>query len=383
MQKHLTPRINGRSQVQFIQYLNVSRYSTNIADAKKVDATRKSRTILSGIQPTGIPHVGNYLGALKAWGKLSKTAAMNDTLIFSIVDLHSLTVPPSPDNLRKWKREAAAVIMASGVDIKKCTLFAQSAVAKHAELCWILMCYANFGYLSRMTQWKSKLDIREQASVADAEALERLQLGIFSYPVLQAADVLLYRATHVPVGEDQVQHLELTRHLARRMNKIHNKALFPIPDVLLTPTPRIKSLKDPKKKMSKSDKSNASRIMLSDTPDIITNKIKKAPTDSISGVTYDPENRPGISNLIDIVAGMLDQTPLETAKLFKKIDTHFEFKKQVTDIIVSQIEPIRLEFEKLLSDPAYIDEVLANGAIKADKIASPVLKDVKTAVGIL
>ncbi|KAK7208380.1 hypothetical protein BZA70DRAFT_273570 [Myxozyma melibiosi] len=340
------------------------------------------QTIFSGIQPTGIAHLGNYLGALSAWGRLCARSPPSTRLIFSIVDLHALTVPPPADLLREYKRQCAAMIIASGVDPKKCVLYVQSAVPAHAELCWILTCMAEFGYLSRMTQWKSKLNIADDASTNNREAQKNLKLGLFAYPVLQAADILLYQTNLVPVGDDQVQHLELTRHIADRFNARHKVDVFRIPEVLLTPTPRIMSLKNPTKKMSKSDPTPATRIMISDTTDQIAKKIRGAVTDSITGITYEPVSRPGVANLIDIVAGILEQPQADVAEQYASM-THGEFKAAVTDVVCAEMAPVRRRFEELSADPEYIDLVLKKGAEKASEIAQITLDEVKKTIGLL
>ncbi|KAK9242931.1 hypothetical protein V1506DRAFT_546013 [Lipomyces tetrasporus] len=342
----------------------------------------KSSTVFSGIQPTGVAHLGNYLGALRAWGQLSASPPQQfDHTIFSIVDLHALTMPPAPDKLREYKRTSAALILASGVDPEKCILYVQSDVSGHAELCWILSCFSDFGHLNRMTQWKSKMNLTSNSSVMDA-AVENLRLGLFAYPVLQAADVLLYKATHVPVGEDQIQHLELTRHIAKRFNSSYNTNVFPLPEVLLTRTPRLMSLRDPAKKMSKSDPAEQSRIMINDSPELIRAKIKRAITDGNKSVSYDPATRPGVANLIDMVAGLQNRSPEEVADDLTGFSGHAELKDFVADVITRELEPVREKFERLSRDPEYLDHVLRSGAERARVIAQATLKEVKTTVGI-
>ncbi|KAK9484031.1 hypothetical protein V1527DRAFT_471256 [Lipomyces starkeyi] len=343
----------------------------------------KGSTVFSGMQPTGVAHLGNYLGALRAWGQLSaSTPPQFDNTIFSIVDMHALTVPPPPDKLREYKRTAAALIIASGVDPEKCILYVQSEVSGHAELCWILSCFSDFGYLNRMTQWKSKMNLTENSSVTDDAAVQNLRLGLFAYPVLQAADILLYKATHVPVGEDQIQHLELTRHIGKRFNSAYDTKVFPLPDVLLTRTPRVMSLRDPTKKMSKSDPAEQSRIMINDPPELIRYKVKRAITDGDKSVTYDPVNRPGVANLIDMVAGLQNRPPEDVAEDVKEFCGHAELKEFVADVITKELQSVRENFERLSSDPEYLDRLLRSGAERAGEIAQATLKEVKTTVGI-
>ncbi|KAK9469605.1 hypothetical protein V1512DRAFT_200625 [Lipomyces arxii] len=348
------------------------------------DVQKSAPVVFSGIQPTGVAHIGNYLGALRAWGKLCNSPPQKfEHTIFSIVDLHALTVPPSADKLREYKKIAVATIIASGVDPAKCILFAQSDVPAHAELCWILSCFSDFGYLNRMTQWKSKSKVSNNASALDEDATKDLKLGLFSYPVLQAADILLYMATHVPVGEDQTQHLELTRHIANKFNHTYKQNVFVSPMTLLTPTPRVMSLKMPTKKMSKSDPSGQSRIMISDTADEIRSKINKSVTDNFRTVTYEPESRPGVANLISIAAGLQDTTPEKFAESCTHFDGLRDFKLLVGDVIADKLEPVRTEYERLMAEDAYLKEVLKDGARKANAIATQTLEDVKKAVGIL
>ncbi|KAK9478875.1 hypothetical protein V1514DRAFT_279851 [Lipomyces japonicus] len=341
------------------------------------------KVIFSGIQPTGIAHLGNFLGALRSWADLSKNSAANEKLIFCIADLHALTVPPPPDVLREHRRQAAAMIIASGVDVKKCILYEQSKVSGHAELSWLLTCISSFGSLNRMTQWKSKLNLKDESSAGDSQVMERLQLGLFSYPVLQAADVLLHNATHVPVGEDQVQHLELTRDIARKFNKKVGQKIFKIPQVQLSTTPRVMSLKDPLKKMSKSDKSLNSRVLLSDTPDQIQKKIEGSATDSIKAIYYDKEERPGVSNLISIAAGVKGISPEDLAEDLSKMSGSKELKNYVSQIVINLMDPVRLEYERLLADPEYLDQILLDGATRAYASSIPALNKAKTALGLL
>lgn len=253
--------------------------------------------VLSGIQPTGVPHVGNYLGALRQWAALQREEGAE--LMYMVVDLHAMTVPFEPAALRRQSRQTAAALMACGVDPRRSALFKQSEVFQHAELNWVLGCFCSVGQMRRMTQFKDKS--RDSQSGAP--------LGLFAYPVLQAADILLYRATHVPVGEDQRQHLELCRDVAQRVNDFAGEALFPPPEAYMVRGRgcRVMSLRDPTRKMSKSDAAPASRIDLTDDADAIRRKIARAVTDSEPAVSFDPETRPGVSNLVSLLATLTDR----------------------------------------------------------------------------
>lgn len=242
-------------------------------------------------------------------------AAPDTKLIYSVVDLHAITLPQQVGQLRQWRREMLAALLAIGLDPQRSVIFYQSAVQAHSELMWILSCTASMGYLSRMTQWKSKLSLSENASVTDEKAKSALKLGLFSYPVLQAADILVHRATHVPVGEDQRQHLEFARECATNFNHSFgngSKLLVP-PETILSPAKRVMSLQSPSSKMSKSDPNPASRILLTDSPSQIRKKILSALTDSTNAVTYDPISRPGVSNLLSLLSLFENKKPEELA----------------------------------------------------------------------
>lgn len=327
--------------------------------------------IFSGIQPTGDFHLGNYLGAIRHWVKLQDSY---ETLI-CVVDLHSLTTLPDPQNMTKWTREAAAALIAAGINLEKSMLFAQSAVAAHSELGWILSCLTPLGWLNRMTQFKEKAGKhREQAN-----------LGLYSYPVLMTADILIYKATHVPVGEDQKQHLELTRDIAGAFNRQYGKDYFDLPEPLIFKTAaRIMSLRDGTSKMSKSDSSEYSRIHFMDDPDTIALKIRKAKTDPepIAGLPQDMEDRPEALNLLGIYAALSD-TPLEeTCQTFEGANFS-TFKKDLTDQIITVMDPIRLEMLSLLKDPATLDGILKKGGEAANDLASRHLKEIKEIIGFL
>jgi tryptophanyl-tRNA synthetase len=327
--------------------------------------------IFSGMQPTGNLHLGNYLGALK------KFVALQDEgleCIYCVVDLHAITMPMEKGALVDQTRQIAAAYMASGVDPAKSIIFAQSSVLAHAELAWIFNCVARLGWVERMTQFKDKA----------GKNSERASVGLFTYPVLQAADILAYKATHVPVGEDQKQHLELSRDIADRFNREYDApGFFPLPEPMIKgPGARIMSLKDGTKKMSKSDPSELSRINLIDDADAIVKKIKKARTDQdpIPGNEEALEGRPEVDNLVGIyaaLAGMSRQNVL----------TQFEgqgfgaFKPALADVTVEHLAPITQRYREYLADPAEIDRALANGADRARAIAAPVMDEVRRLVG--
>lgn len=326
--------------------------------------------VFSGVQPSGSLHLGNYLGALV------KFVAMQDShdCIFCVVDLHAITVPQDPKLLAAQTREIAAAFLASGVDPKRSIIFAQSSVRAHAELAWILNCSARMGWLERMTQFKDKA----------GKDRERASVGLFAYPVLQAADILAYRATHVPTGEDQKQHLELTRDIADRFNRDFNApGFFPLPEPLTTgPGARIMSLKDGAKKMSKSDPSDLSRINLLDTGEEIARKIKKATTDS-EPLPSEPdglEGRAEARNLVGIYATLAGVSDAEVLAQFGG-QGFGVFKPALAELAVEKLGPVADRMRRLMDDPAEVDAVLADGAERAGALAEPVMEDVRRTVG--
>ena len=330
------------------------------------------KKIFSGVQPTGNLHLGNYLGAIKNFVELNNDNA--NECIFCVVDLHAITVKQDPKELRKNIRETVATFIASGIDAKKSIIFNQSGVAAHSEGAWILSCVARMGWLNRMTQFKEKA----------GKDKEKASIGLYSYPVLMAADILLYDATHVPVGEDQKQHLELCRDIAQKFNND-----FGVEDFLKVPEPliqkefsRIMSLKDGSKKMSKSELSDLSRINLTDDKDQIINKIKKAKTDPLPMPkdTKELEGRLEAQNLLGIFASLSNST-LETS-IEKFAGKNFsEFKQELSELLVNKIMPISEEIKKLLQDQSYLDSILLDGVEKANKIASKKIKNIKETVG--
>ena len=330
------------------------------------------KKIFSGVQPTGNLHLGNYLGAIKNFVELNNDDA--NQCIFCVVDLHAITVKQDPKELKKNIRETVATFIASGIDPKKSIIFNQSGVAAHSEGAWILSCVARMGWLNRMTQFKEKA----------GKDKEKASIGLYSYPVLMASDILLYDATHVPVGDDQKQHLELCRDIAQKFNND-----FGVEDFLKVPEPliqkefsRIMSLKDGSKKMSKSELSDLSRINLTDDKDQIINKIKKAKTDPLP-LPKDVKELGGrleAQNLLGIFASLSNST-LETS-IEKFAGKNFsEFKQELSELLVNKITPISDEIKKLLQDQSYLDSILLDGVEKANKIASKKIKNIKEIVG--
>ena len=333
--------------------------------------TKSSIRVVSGIQPTGGLHLGNLLGAILRWVRMQDEAQC----LYFLADLHSLSEYMEPDERRASVREMAAALIASGIDPAKSIIFAQSAVPAHSELCWILNGTARMGWLNRMTQWKDKAGKdREGKSVA-----------LFDYPVLQAADILLYRATHVPVGEDQKQHIEFTRDIALKFNNDYDTDLFVVPAPFIGggTTARIMSLRDGKVKMSKSDPSEMSRIHLTDSDDEIAQKIRKAKTDP-DPLPDNPEaleDRLEAKNLVGIYAAVTGAGVGDV--LFEFAGRGFgAFKPALADTLVALIAPIRQRLDELRRDPAQLDRILAEGAARAAELAAPVLAGAKSAVGL-
>ena len=333
------------------------------------------KRIFSGIQPTGNLHLGNYLGAIKNWVNLQNDISS----IFSIVDLHAITVPQEPTKLKSSTHEVTAAIIASGIDIDKSILFNQSSVKEHAELAWILNCVCRIGWLNRMTKFKEKAGKnRENASV-----------GLYGYPVLMAADILLYKSTHVPVGDDQKQHIELARDIASSFNNMFTSDeeddFFNLPEPqIIGEATRVMSLRDGTKKMSKSDASDASRINLTDTAEEISNKIKKAKTDPhpLPDTIEELKDRPEAHNLMSIYSSLSDQT-LEKALTEFSGKGFSYFKPRLIDLAIETLSPISREMRNLLKYRNEIDKILKNGEQKARAIAEPDLKDVKNLVCLL
>lgn len=327
--------------------------------------------IFSGVQPTGNLHLGNYLGAVRNWVRLQE----DYECLFCVVDLHAITVWQDPVELRASTREVAAAMIASGIDAKKHIIFNQSQVPGHAELAWIFNCVARMGWLNRMTQFKEKAGKnKENASV-----------GLYAYPNLMAADILLYKGTHVPVGDDQKQHLELARDIAIKFNNDFKTDVFPVPEPLILGTAtRVMSLRDGTKKMSKSDPSGLSRISMTDSADDIAKKIRKAKTDPepLPGTKAGLDGRPEAANLMGIYAALSDATLEDVLEKFGD-ESFSTFKQHLADLAVAKLSPIQDEMRRLMDDPAYVDGVLRDGAERARAIAGPVIDEVHDVVGFL
>ena len=325
--------------------------------------------IFSGVQPTGNLHLGNYLGAIKNW------VGMQDDYecIYCIVDLHAITVAQDPTELFANTREVTAGLIASGIDPERSIIFNQSQVASHAELAWLFNCITPLGWLNRMTQFKEKAGKKRENAV----------LGLYAYPVLMAADILLYRATHVPVGEDQKQHLELSRDIAAAFNRLYNQGYFPLPEpLILGEAKRVMSLRDGRAKMSKSELSENSRINLTDDAKIIQRKIRRAKTDSDPGMSLDAENRPEAANLLGIYAALNDESIDSVAARFAG-KGFADFKIELADLATAKLEPIAAEMRRLMAAPDHIDNILRTGGERAAAMAAPNLAEIKKIIGLL
>ena len=324
------------------------------------------KRVFSGIQPTGNITIGNYLGAIQNWIKMQDKY----DCLFCIVDLHSLTANFNPIQLKESIRYNIALYIASGLDPNRVIIFQQSKIQEHTELAWVLSCFTQIGWLNRMTQFKDKA----------GKNRETANLGLYSYPVLMAADILLYNTDLVPVGEDQKQHVELTRDIALSFNRKTGHDVFIIPDVVINDkVKRIMSLKDVSKKMSKSDSSDISRINMSDGADLIRKKIRKAKTDEIEGIIYDPIKRPEISNLIDIYCGITDTNPEEVQ--LKEMN-NAGFKDMLSSALIEKICPIHEKALQILEDRKYLQQVTEDGIMRAKDIAGKNMKKVRAVIGI-
>ena len=329
------------------------------------------KKIFSGVQPTGNLHLGNYIGAIKNFVDLQNN---NNDCIFCVVDLHAVTVKQDPKVLKQNIRQTAATFLACGINPKKSIIFNQSAVSAHSELSWLLSCVARMGWLNRMTQFKEKA----------GKDKEKASVGLYIYPILMAADILLYDATHVPVGEEQKQHLELARDISKKFNvDFEAPNFFKIPEPLIQKSfARIMSLKDGTKKMSKSDPSDLSRINLTDTESDIINKIRKAKTDTnpFPANISDLNSRPEIENLLGIYASLNGNKIEDLLAEFKDQNFNF-FKEQLSKLIVGKISPISKQIKKLMQNTSYIDQVLRDGSEKANELSSKKLADIKKKFG--
>ena len=326
------------------------------------------KIILSGIQSTGRLHLGNYLGAIDNWVKMQEEY----NCYYMIANLHSLTIRNNPEELKNNTKNIIALYVAAGLDPEKNTIFIQSQVKEHAELAWILNCYTYMGELSRMTQFKDK----------SAKHADNINAGLFTYPVLMAADILLYKADLVPVGEDQKQHLEITRNIAERFNKIYGETFVMPEGYIRKSTARIMGLQDPTSKMSKSSTNVNDVIFLDDEPEVIMKKFKKAVTDSENVVRFDPENKPGISNLMCIYGAITGKNEKEIEEEFSGLG-YGAFKTAVGEKVVEKLKPAQEKYKELLENPKYLEEIYTRGAEKARELASKTLEEVKNKIGIL
>ena len=326
---------------------------------------QKKQTIFSGIQPSGVLTIGNYIGALRHFSELQDTY----NCIYCIVDEHAITVRQNPADLRRRCLELAAIYLASGLDPEKCLIYCQSHVSAHAELAWILNCFTYMGELNRMTQFKDK----------SAKHADNINAGLFTYPVLMAADILLYQADKVPVGADQKQHLEITRDIAQRFNGIYGD-VFTVPEPLITKVGgRVMSLQDPARKMSKSDPEET-YISLLDDPDAIRRKIRRAVTDSDGEIRYDPENKPGVSNLISIISS-LSGTPADVICAEMAGRGYGDLKNRASDCVIEALSPLQSEYRRLISDKQYLLDLLLANAEKASYLATKTLRKVQKKIG--
>jgi tryptophanyl-tRNA synthetase len=342
---------------------------------KSASSSSLTPRTFSGIQPTGALHLGNYFGAVQQWTTEVEAVQSKDERnqrLFSIVDMHAITMPQDPKVLNTNIIAMAASLIGCGLDPEKVILFQQSKVHQHSELCWILGCLTTVTNLSRMSQYKEK-----------SAKLKEVPLGLFVYPVLQAADILLYKATRVPVGEDNLQHVEMTRRIARAFNNKFRCDVFPIPESILVAeqaTRRIRSLRDPEKKMSKSDPDQKGCVYVTDDPITIRSKIKKAVTDSHSQVQYDPDTRPGVANLVCIHSGITGQPPADICSEYSSYDTG-AYKLKVADIVIDHFTPIREKIEYLMTNKDHLASVLDNGAQTASELAEETMNQVRKVVG--
>ncbi len=330
-------------------------------------------TVLSGIQPTAAPHLGNYLGALRWWVEFQDA----HDAYYCVVDLHALTVAGDPAELTRATTTMATLLLAAGLDPGRCTLFVQSHVPEHAELAWLLECTASMGELARMTQFKDKAARGGEGSA---------RVGLFAYPVLMAADILLYDANLVPVGDDQRQHLELTRVLAQRWNTRYGQT-FTVPEAAIAPPgkgARIMDLQDPRRKMSKTAGSPAGTVFLLDDPKTVEHKLKRAVTDTDppgpGAVRWDPEHKPGVSNLVELLAALTGRQPEEVASSYQ---SYGRLKSDTAQAVIATLEPVQKRYRELSEDPGVVRSVLATGAERAREVASRTLARARQAIGLL
>ena len=325
----------------------------------------QKKIIFSGIQPSGVLTIGNYIGALRRFSDLQDEY----DCIYCIVDEHAITVRQNPADLRRRCLELAALYLASGIDPEKSILYCQSHVSAHAELAWILNCFTYMGELNRMTQFKDKA----------AKHADNINAGLFTYPVLMAADILLYQTSFVPVGADQKQHLELSRDIAQRFNGVYGD-VFTVPEPLITKTgARIMSLQEPERKMSKSDPEET-YVSLLDDADAIRRKIKRAVTDSETEIRFDPENKPGVSNLLSIISALTDETPDQVSASLSG-QGYGALKSRAADCVIAALEPLQQEYRRLIADKEYLMKVLNESSEKASRLAYRTLRKVQKKIG--
>ena len=320
--------------------------------------------VLSGMQPSGTLHIGNYLGALKQW-----VEAQSADAYYCVVDLHALTLEIEPETLRSQSFDLIATFLAAGLDPEVCTIFLQSEVPYHAQMNWLLECVATYGELSRMTQFKEK-----------SSRKTGYRVGLLTYPVLMAADILLYETTEVPVGDDQRQHLELTRVLAERFNNRYGQTFVVPIGVQPKVAARVMDLQEPTRKMSKSISSPLGSIYLTDSASEINKKIKKAVTDTDNEVRYDWEHQPGISNLLDIYSSFSNEAPQAVAERYTR---YGDLKSDLSALVIESLAPLRTRYHELMADPAELRAVVTNGAVKASEVAGAVYRRAATAVGLI
>lgn len=328
---------------------------------------KDKKVIFSGMQATGVPTIGNYIGAMRQWSKFEDEF----TSLYCIVDLHSITIRQDPKKLQEQARKVLLLYMASGLDPSKNILYFQSHVPAHAELNWILACYTYMGELNRMTQFKEKSSLHA----------DNINAGLFTYPILMAADILLYQTDYVPVGEDQTQHLELTRDVARRFNQIYGD-IFTVPEGVFSETgARIMKLQDPTKKMSKSEKENINNsVFLLDDPAVARKKIMRAVTDSDTEIYYDEDKKPGVSNLLSIYSSLTNQSIQNALKDFEGKNYGF-LKNATADLVAEHIEKLQEKIKVYEQEPAFIDTIIKNNALKATELAEKTLTMVKDSIG--
>ncbi|CAO1613613.1 unnamed protein product [Sympodiomycopsis kandeliae] len=384
--------VNGESQS-----VGITSQASSASRSQAAGPLRK--VIVSGIQPTGIPHLGNMLGALFNWVNLQNNSDPSTELYFFIASLHAWTMPQDRKQLLSEQRNIVAALLAIGLNPNRCCIFNQAHIDTHPKMFWLLSCLTSVGRLKRMTAWKSKAISSSGTTSEDESSLEgEMSSSLLMYPVLQAADILLYRATHVPVGSDQLQHLELTRSIAEKSNALIKKSnqKFPLPEPLITSSPKIYSLRKPNSKMSKSDSDPKSRILLTDTDAEIKNKIKSAITDSIKNISFDPLERPGVSNLLIICAALRNwqqassaSTQIEPQQVAEEMNRDTggnggssALKEYTTRLLVDVLTPIREKYLQIQQDRTIVDQVLEQGKARATRVSQRNFTILEDAMGL-